>query len=145
MADGRARGMAFHESFHSLVGEVVEISLENNQIRVHNVTCVVDCGRAINPDSVIAQMESGIIFGLTAALHGRIDFDRGQPLQDNFPNHRMVHMHDAPTIRTFIIENGEELGGVGEPGTPPVAPALANALFKLTGTRQRSLPLLASA
>lgn len=136
-----ARGIAFHESFGSLVGQVAEVSLVDGGIRVHKVVCVIDCGRAINPDIVVAQMESGIIFGLTAALYGEITLAAGRVEQSNFPDYRMLPLARTPLIETHVIENGHEPGGVGEPATPPIAPAVANALFALTGKRLRSLPL----
>lgn len=138
---GRARGVAIHESFQSIVGEVVEVSNdEAGDMTIHKVTCVVDCGRVINPDTLMAQMESGIIFGLSAALYGEITIENGRVVQENFPDYEMVRMAQAPDIVVHIIESGEALGGAGEPGTPPIAPALANAVFALTGKRLRSLP-----
>ena len=141
VAAGRARGVALHESFHSIVGQVAEVSVEDAHIRVHRVVCVIDCGHVINPDIVIAQMESGVIFGLTATLHGEVVIDNGRVQQSNFPDYRMVTMKDAPAIETHVIESGAEPGGVGEPGTPPIAPAVANAVAAATGVRLRALPL----
>ncbi|MEM7541566.1 MAG: molybdopterin cofactor-binding domain-containing protein [Pseudomonadota bacterium] len=138
---GHATGVALHESFHSIVGQVAEVEVVDSQIKVHRVVCVIDCGRAINPDSVIAQMESGIVYGLTAALYGRIDMKDGRVMQDNFPNYRMAQMRDTPKIETYVINSGAPIGGVGEPGTPPIAPAVSNAVYVLTGKRNRSLPL----
>ena len=138
---GRARGVALHESFHSIVAQVAEVGLDNGAIRVHRVVCVIDCGVVVNPDTVIAQMESGIAFGLTAALHGEIAFEGGRVQQRNFPDYRMVTMKDMPVVETYVIDSDSPPGGVGEPGTPPIAPAVANALAALTGVRQRQLPL----
>ncbi len=139
---GHARGVAIHESFQSIVGQVIEISQdETGDIKVYKVTCAVDCGSVINPDTLVAQMESGIIFGLTAALYGEITIEKGRVVQENFPDYEIVRMAQAPQIEVHIVESGAALGGAGEPGTPPAAPALANAIFALTGRRMRSLPL----
>ena len=145
-ADGakRARGMALHHSFGSIVAQVAEVSLDPSNaktIRVHRVVAVIDCGLAVNPEGVRQQMESAIIFGLTAALHGQITLDKGQVQQSNFHDYAMLRLPDCPLIETDIIASGEPPEGVGEPGTPPIAPAVANALFALTGQRLRSLPL----
>ncbi|MEX2479936.1 MAG: molybdopterin cofactor-binding domain-containing protein, partial [Gammaproteobacteria bacterium] len=138
---GRARGVALHESFYSIVGQVAEVTLDNGNIVVERVTCVIDCGQVVNPDTVIAQMESGIVFGLTAALYGDVRLDRGRIQQWNFPDYRMLSLKEMPRIETHVVQSGAEPGGVGEPGTPPIAPAVANALARLTGVRPRSLPL----
>lgn len=139
---GRARGVALHESFNSIVAEVMEVSLEQGRPRVHRVVCAIDCGIVVNPGIVAQQMESGVIFGLAAALYGRIDIERGAVKQQNFPDYRLLSMAEAPVIETHIVRSSRSPGGVGEPGTPPVAPALAGALFVLTGQRLRSLPFL---
>jgi isoquinoline 1-oxidoreductase subunit beta len=139
---GRARGVALHESFDSIVAQVVEVSIEQNKPRVHRVVCAIDCGTVVNPGIVAQQMESGIVFGLTAALHGRIDIEGGVVQQRNFPDYPLLALRDTPTIETHIVASERHPGGVGEPGTPPIAPALANALFVLTGKRLRELPLV---
>ena len=139
---GRARGIALHESFGSIVAEVAEVSLVDGKPRVHRVVCAIDCGTVINPNTVAQQMESAVIFGLTAALHGRIDMADGVVQQSNFGNYPMVQMAQAPVVETWVVPSTRAPGGVGEPGVPPVAPAVANALFALTGKRQRSLPLV---
>jgi isoquinoline 1-oxidoreductase beta subunit len=139
---GRARGVALHESFGSIVAEVVELSLVNGQPRVHRVVCVADVGTVVNPAIVAQQMESAVIFGLSAALFGRIDIEGGVVQQTNFPNYPMVKMADAPAIETYLMPSTRAPSGVGEPGTPPLAPAVANALFALTGKRLRALPLV---
>jgi isoquinoline 1-oxidoreductase subunit beta len=138
---GRARGVALHESFDSIVAQVVEVSLEQGRPRVHRVVCAIDCGTVVNPGIVAQQMESGIVFGLTAALHGRIDIEAGVVKQRNFPDYPLLALKDTPRIETHIVASERHPGGVGEPGTPPVAPAVANALFVLTGKRLRDLPL----
>jgi len=139
---GRARGVALHESFGSIVAQVVEVSLEGGQARVHRVVCAADVGTVVNPGIVAQQMEGAVIFGLTAALHGRIDIEASVVKQKNFPDYPMVKLADAPRIETYLVPSTRHPGGVGEPGTPPIAPALANALFVLTGKRLRELPLV---
>jgi isoquinoline 1-oxidoreductase beta subunit len=141
LPEGHARGIALHESFGSIVAEVVEVSLEDGKPRVHTVVCAVDCGTVINPGLVAQQMESAVIFGLTAALYGRIDIAEGVVQQRNFDSYPMLTLAQAPVVETWLVPSLRPPAGVGEPGVPPLAPALANALFKLTGKRQRSLPL----
>ena len=138
---GRARGVALHESFGSVVAQVVELSLERGQLRVHRVVCAVDCGTVVNPNIVAQQMESAVVYGLTAALYGRIDIHEGVVQQGNFPDYAMLRLAAVPQVETWIVPSERPPAGVGEPGVPPVAPAVANALFALTGTRYRSLPL----
>lgn len=138
---GRARGVALHESFGSIVAQVAEVSLEKGRIRVHRVVCAIDCGTVINPNIVAQQMESSVVWGLTAALHGRIDVRNGVVQQGNFPSYPMLRLAAAPQVETWILPSERPPAGVGEPGVPPVAPAVANALFALTGKRNRSLPL----
>jgi len=139
---GRAKGMALFDSFQAVVGQVAEVSVDRRRnIRVHKVWCVVDCGIAITPDIVKQQMESGIIFGLTAALYGEININAGQIVQSNFHDYRMVKLADSPDIEVHIMESDGEPSGIGEPGTPVIAPAVANAVFNATGQRLRSLPL----
>jgi CO/xanthine dehydrogenase Mo-binding subunit len=141
-APGRSTGIAIFASFGSVVGQVAEVSVgRNNRIRVHKVTCVVDCGFAVSPDIVKQQMESGIVFGLTAALYGEINMAGGKIRQSNFHDYRMLRLSDAPAIDVHIINSGLEPQGVGEPGTPVIAPAVANAVYAATGKRLRSLPL----
>lgn len=138
---GRARGVALHESFGSIVAQVVEVSLEQGRPRVHRVVCAIDCGTVVNPGIVAQQMESAVVFALGAALHGRIDIVEGQVRQRNFPDQPLVALRDAPKVETWIVPSERPPGGVGEPGVPPLAPALAGALHALTGQRLRSLPL----
>ncbi len=140
---GTGRGIAVHESFGSFVAQVAEVSLDrNNTIKVHRVVCVIDCGRIVNPDTIAAQMESGIVFGLSAALYGEITLKNGRVQQGNFDTYPSVRMTAAPRIEVHIVRSDEPPGGVGEPGTPPIAPAVANALYAATGARVRSLPML---
>ena len=138
---GMARGVALHESFGSIVAQVVEASLVAGRPRVHRVVCAADVGTVVNPGIVAQQMEGGVIFGLSAALYGRIDIDASVVRQRNVPDYPVVTLADAPRIETHLVPSTRAPGGVGEPGTPPIAPALANALFVLTGKRLRSLPL----
>ncbi|OQP61942.1 hypothetical protein A3860_30065 [Niastella vici] len=138
---GRFKGVAVHEAMGSYVAQIAEISVENKHIRVHRVVCAIDCGVAVNPDGVIAQMEGGIIFGLSAALYGEITLEKGRVHQSNFHNYRLVRMNECPHIEVYIVPGTEKMGGAGEPGVPPIAPALANAIFSATGQRLRNLPL----
>ncbi|MBO0333779.1 xanthine dehydrogenase family protein molybdopterin-binding subunit [Sneathiella sp. CAU 1612] len=139
---GRARGVALHESFSSIVGQVVEITVNGDkEITVDKVYCVIDCGAVVNPDTVKAQMESGIVFGLTAALYGEIEIEDGVVLNSNFPDYEMIRLANCPEIEVHLAPSGRLLGGVGEPGTPPIAAALANAIFAGTGERLRELPI----
>lgn len=138
---GHGRGIAVHESFGSYVAQCAEVSVGKDGVRVHRVVCAVDCGMVVNPDTVKAQMESGIIFGLTAALHGAITIAKGRVEQNNFYDYEMVRMNEAPAIEVYIVPSEERPGGVGEPGTPPIAPAVVNALFAATGKPVRRLPI----
>jgi isoquinoline 1-oxidoreductase beta subunit len=138
---GRARGVAVHKSFNTWVAEVAEVSLEAGKPRVHRVVCAVDCGVAVNPDVIRAQMESGIVFGLTAALYGAVNLDGGRVRETNFDRYRMLRMREMPVVEVHIVPSAEAPSGVGEPGTPPIAPAVANALAVLTGRPVRRLPL----
>ena len=139
--EGRARGIAVAESFGSYVAEVAEVSLQEGMPRVHRVWCAIDCGTVVNPAIVRAQMESGIVYGLTAALYGAVNIRGGRVVQSNFHDYRMLRMSEAPAVEVVLTPSGDAPGGVGEPGTPPIAPAVTNALFALTGTRIRELPI----
>ena len=139
-APGHAFGVAVHESFGSVVAEVAEVSLENGQVRVHRVVAAVDCGRVINPDGVVQQIEGGIVYGLAAALHGEITLEGGRPVQSNFHDYPILRHSEMPRVEVYLVPSEAPPSGVGEPGTPPIAPAVANALFALTGKRVRRLP-----
>lgn len=141
LPEGRARGLAVHESFGSVVAEVAEVSIDAGAPRVHRVTCAIDCGTAVNPAQIEAQMESGILYGLSAALHGAIHLDGGKIRESNFHDYPVVRMREAPRIDTVIVASTDQPGGVGEPSTPPVAPAVCNALLALTGKPVRALPI----
>ncbi len=138
---GRFLGIAAVKSFESYVAEVAEISVENDAFKVHKVTCAVDCGRVVNPDIVRTQMESGINYGLTAALYGDITIKDGAVQQTNFHDYQVLRMDESPEIDVILVDSEEPPTGVGEPGLPPIAPAVANAVFAATGQRLRSLPL----
>jgi isoquinoline 1-oxidoreductase beta subunit len=138
---GRARGIAVHESFGSVCAHVAEVSLQGKDIRVHKVTTAFDCGLVVNPMTVEAQLQSAIAFGLSAALYSQITFKDGQVEQSNFHNYRVLRMNEMPQVEVHLVPGGDKPTGVGEPGTPPIAPAVANALFALTGKRARRLPL----
>src|SRR5450432_1279347 len=145
LPDGVGRGVAAHFSFDSYVAQVVEASVEKNgEVRVHRVVCALDCGLVINPDTVKAQMEGGIIFGLTAALKTEITLKNGRVEQHNFHDYQMLRMFESPEIEVHLMPSTENPTGVGEPGVPPVAPALVNAIFAATGKRIRRLPIRSS-
>jgi isoquinoline 1-oxidoreductase subunit beta len=139
---GHARGIAMHESFGSIVAQVVEVSIEGGTPRVHRVVCAIDCGSVVNPGIIAQQVESSILFGLTAALYGRVDIKQGEVQQTNYSSYRMLGLAQAPTVQTFIVPSAAAPRGVGEPAVPPLAPALANALYSLNGVRLRALPLI---
>lgn len=141
LPDGWGRGIALQESFGTLVSQVLDVEVVDGKVRVDRVVCAVDPGFAVTPDGLKAQMESGIIYGLTAALYGEISIENGAVRQSNFHDYEMVRMPESPRIETHIIVSGENWGGAGEPGTPTVAPALANAIYDATKTRIRQLPI----
>jgi isoquinoline 1-oxidoreductase subunit beta len=139
---GRARGVALHESFGTIVAQVAEVSLLDGIPRVHKVVCTVDCGTVVNPDTVKQQMQSSVVFALSAALYGKIDIQAGVVQQSNFPNYPVVKLAQSPVVEVYLIPSQRPPTGVGEPGVPPLAPAVANALFVLTQKRSLSLPLV---
>jgi isoquinoline 1-oxidoreductase beta subunit len=139
---GRARGIAVAFSYGSYAAHVIEASVAaDGAVRVHRVVCAIDCGIAVNPDQVKAQMEGGAVYALTAALYGKITVERGAVQQSNFHDYPMMRINEMPVVETFILDSGAAPGGLGEPGVPPVAPALCNAIFALTGKRVRTLPI----
>jgi isoquinoline 1-oxidoreductase beta subunit len=142
---GRTRGIAVVESFASYVAEVAEVSVnrKSGEVRVHRVVCAVDCGRYVNPDTIAAQMEGAIVFGLTAALKGKITIEKGRVQQSNFHDYEMLRLNEMPQIEVHIVQSNEAPGGIGEPGTPPIAPAVCNAIFAATGKPIRRLPIRA--
>jgi isoquinoline 1-oxidoreductase subunit beta len=142
LPEGRARGIAVQESFGSWVAEVAEVSVSpEGKPKVHRIVCAVDCGTVVNPDTVEAQMQSGIVYGLSAALSGEITIKDGRVVQGNFDSYPVLRMNEMPVVEVHIVKSTEPPGGVGEPGTPPAAPALCNAIFALTGKRVRKLPI----
>jgi isoquinoline 1-oxidoreductase beta subunit len=141
LPSGRHRGIAVAESFKSFVAQVAEVSIERGKVRVHRVVCAVDCGMVVNPDTIAAQMESGIVYGLTAALKGEITVKNGRVEQSNFHDYPMLRMDEMPEVEVHIMPSREAPSGVGEPGTPPIAPAVANAVFAATGRPVRRLPI----
>ena len=142
LPSGHHHGIALHESFGSIVAQVAEISLIDGKLRVERVVCAVDCGLAVNPDQVVAQMQSGIIYGLSAALYGEITLEGGAPVQGNFDRYPVLRQAESPVIDVFIINSGAAMGGIGEPGTPPIAAAVCNALYTANGQRIRRLPIM---
>jgi CO/xanthine dehydrogenase Mo-binding subunit len=140
---GIARGVAFSPPafFHTPVAQVVEISVEATTIRVHRVVCAIDCGIVINPDTVRAQMESGIVYGLSAALQGEITVARGRVEQNNFDDYPILTIDQMPDVEVYIVPSTAPPTGTGEPGLPAIAPAVANAVVAATGQRLRRLPL----
>lgn len=141
LPEGRYRGIAFSECVGSFVAQVAEVSLQDGVPRVHRIVGVIDCGTAINPDSVVAQMQGCITMGVSAALKEEITIEDGRVSQSNFHDYEILRMAEAPRIEIHVIQSGGEIGGAGEAGLPATAPAIANALFAATGKRARSLPL----
>lgn len=139
---GTARGLAVHESFGSVVAQVAEVRLENGEPRVGRVVTAIDCGVAVSPDQIAAQMEGGTCYGLSAALYGQITLKDGVVEQNNFDTYRVLRMNEAPTVETYIVASDNHPTGAGEPGTPLIAPAVANGLLVLTGKPTSSLPFV---
>jgi isoquinoline 1-oxidoreductase beta subunit len=132
-----------HQAFGSIVAEVAEVSVsKDNALRIHRVACAIDCGTVVNPDTVVAQVQSAVNYGLTAALFGEISIQKGRVAQNNFYDYRILKLAEAPHIEVAIVDSSESPTGVGEPGLPPIAPAVANAIFAATGKRIRTLPLV---
>jgi isoquinoline 1-oxidoreductase beta subunit len=139
---GRGRGIAVHKLFSdTAIAEVAEVSIENGQVRVHRVVCAVDCGMALNPDTVAAQIEGGVVYGLSAAIKGQITLEGGRVKQSNFNDYPLLRMKDMPKVEVHVVQSTEPPHGVGEPAVPPIAPAVANAIYQVTGTRLRRMPL----
>jgi len=138
---GVSRGIVVHESFNSIVAQVVEVSKRQSSVKIERVICAVDCGVAVNPNIVAMQMESGIGFGLSAALSGAITLKGGIVEQSNFNDYPVLHMNEMPKVEVFIVPSKGKPTGVGEPGTPVIAPALANAILAMQGKPMRALPM----
>jgi len=141
LPDGHALGVAVHESFGSYVAQVAEVSQDDLAIRVHRVVCAVDCGIAVNPQSIAAQMESCIAFGLGFTLHSKLTIKDGRVVQSNYHDYQVLRLNEMPVVEVHILPSSEKPGGIGEAGVPPTAPAVANAVYALTGQRLRELPL----
>jgi isoquinoline 1-oxidoreductase/isoquinoline 1-oxidoreductase beta subunit len=144
LPDGVGRGLAVHAAFDSVCAQVVEASVEANRVRVHRVVAAVHCGTVVNPGLVAAQVESAVIYGLSAALKQQVTFRRGRAQETNFAAYRSLRMFECPVIETHIVPSSDPPTGIGEPGLPPVAPALCNAIFAATGRRIRTLPIEAA-
>jgi isoquinoline 1-oxidoreductase beta subunit len=138
---GRFRGLAVHESFGSFVAQVAEVSVADGEVHVHRVVCAVDCGVCVNPAGVEAQMEGGVVFGLSAAFYGELTLKEGRVQQSNFHDYRLLRIHQMPQVEVHIVTSAEKAGGIGETAVPPISPAVANAVFAATGQRLRRLPL----
>jgi len=142
MPAGSGRGISVQFAFGSYVSQVAEVAVDKDgSVRVQRVVCVVDCGYTVNPDTVRAQMEGGIIFGITAVLYGQITLENGRVQQSNFHNYRMLRMNEAPLVEVYLLPSAEAPGGIGEPGTSALAPAVLNAIHAATGKRLRKLPV----
>lgn len=144
MPRGSAQGVAIHECFGSIVAQVAEVSVSRRgEVRVDRVVCAVDCGYAVNPLTIAEQLESGVAYGLTSALYGQITIDKGRVTESNFDNYQMLRMQQMPEVETHLaLTGGGKWGGIGEPSVPPLAPAVCNAIFTITGKRIRALPLM---
>ena len=143
MPPNHKRGVALlYSGWGTYLAQVAEVEVSGSgDIRVHRIVCAVDCGRIVNPDIVRAQIESGVVYGISAALWGEVTLKNGRVEQSNFHNYRVLRMNETPPIDVHLVRNGEAPGGIGEPGTAVTAPALANAIFAVTGKRLRKLPL----
>jgi isoquinoline 1-oxidoreductase subunit beta len=140
---GQGRGIAIVESFASIVAHVAEVTVgKDGAVKVDRIVSAVDCGMAVNPDGLKAQIEGAIVFGLSAALFGEITIDKGAVVQSSFPDYQMVKLAEVPDIEVYVHESDAPLGGGGEPGVPPTAPAVTNAIFAATGVRIRNLPIM---
>jgi isoquinoline 1-oxidoreductase subunit beta len=138
---GRFHGLALMEGYGTYMAQVAEIGIDNGKVKVHRIYCAADCGIQVNPDTVVAQIESSVVFGLSALMWGEINIQGGRVQQTNFDNYRVVRMNDCPRIDSYVIDSTEAPGGIGEPATALVAPAVCNAIYTATGRRLRSLPL----
>jgi isoquinoline 1-oxidoreductase beta subunit len=140
LALGRGRGLAGHESFKTFVAMVAEVSVSKGNVKIERIVAAVDCGIPVNPDVIKAQVEGAIGFAMSAALKGQITLDHGKVEQSNFDGYAPLRMSDMPKVEVYIVASTEEPTGIGEPGVPPVAPAISNAIYAATGKRLYSLP-----
>jgi isoquinoline 1-oxidoreductase beta subunit len=138
---GYFHGLAVMEGYGTYMAQVAEVTLEGGKVKVRRIYCAADCGQQVNPDTVVAQIESSVIFGLSALMWGEIGLKAGRVQQTNFDDYRVARMNEAPRIDTYVVDSGEAPGGIGEPATALVAPAVCNAIYAATGRRLRSLPL----
>ncbi|MGH8507597.1 MAG: molybdopterin cofactor-binding domain-containing protein, partial [Gammaproteobacteria bacterium] len=142
LPEGRGRGVSVQHSFGSYLAQIAEVAVsKEGEVRIQRVVCAVDCGMIVNPDTVKAQMEGGIIFGITAALYGEITIKDGRVEQNNFHDYRTLRINEAPVVEVYLVKSTESPGGIGEPGTSAIAPAVTNAIFAATGKRVRKLPV----
>ena len=141
---GRFRGIACFGCFQSYMAEVVEISMENDQPRVHRVVAAVDCGQVVNPTILEQQIQGGVVYGLANALRAKITVEKGRVVQGNFDDYAPLRMDETPTVEVYAVPSQEVPTGIGEPSVPPIAPALCNAIYRATGKRIRALPILNS-
>ena len=142
LPQGRGRGIAAVRAFGSYAAQVADVTVgRDGTVRVDRVICAVDCGQVVNPDTAESQVQGGILYGLSAALYGEITLDAGRVMQSNFHDYRVLRMRESPPVDVHFVASAEAPGGLGEPGVPPVAPAVANAIFAATGKRVRRLPI----
>ncbi len=142
LPEGHGIGVAMHYSFYSYVASVIEVSVIDDKLKVHNIHSVIDCGTAVNTDTIKSQMQGAAIFGMSLAYYGKITAKNGAVEQSNYHDYQMLRIHQAPEIHIEIINSKDIPTGVGEPGVPPIAPALINAIYNATGKRYYSLPLM---
>jgi isoquinoline 1-oxidoreductase beta subunit len=142
LPEGHYQGVAVHASFGSWAAEVAEVSVaDDGSVRVHKVVCAVDCGIVVNPDDAAAQAEGAIVIGLTAALKSAITIDQGRVVQGNFNDYPLLRIDEMPEIEVHFVKSDVDPSGIGEPPLPPIAPAVANAIFRATGVRVRRMPI----
>ena len=143
LPEGHGVGIAMHYSFFSYVASIIEVSVKNNQLKVHKIHSVIDCGTAVNTDTIESQIQGAAIFGMSLAFYGKITAKDGAVEQSGYHDYQMVRIHQAPEVNHVeIIKNNDKPTGVGEPGVPPIAPAIINAIYNATGKRYYSLPLM---
>ena len=141
LPQGHGLGLAVHYSFYSYVASIVEVSVIEDKLKVHDVFTVVDCGTVVNKNTVKAQLEGAVIFGMSLTFYGDITTDHGSVVQSNFHDYKVLRIHEAPNVHVEIVDSSEAPTGIGEPGIPVIAPAIINAIFNATGKRYRNLPL----